>query len=234
MADTFKSHGHDIPVEIFPGAGAGPRPAVVVVYGTRGMNAPFGDSIRGFAKKLAASGCTALIPDYFKGTNTPASAGGAGDAVVMAAVQPSRDKWVATIGECLAYAAARPDVRADRLGLLGFSLGGHVTLRAAKQRGANAARAAVSFFAPVAMLGGIGGDDDKLPPLQIHHGESDALPGVPPEESKELEKLLVAAGKVKGRDYEIHFYPGQGHGFTGTAALESEKRAVDFFGTKLA
>lgn len=35
------------------------------------MNAPFGDSIRGFANKLAASGCTALIPDYFKGTGTP-------------------------------------------------------------------------------------------------------------------------------------------------------------------
>lgn len=234
MADTFKSQGHDIPVEIFPGTGTGPRPAVVVVYGTRGMNAPFGDSIRGFAKKLAASGCTALIPDYFKGTGTPASTGGAGDLVVMAAVPPSRDTWVATIGDCLASAAARPDVRADRLGLLGFSLGGHVTLRAAKRPGGNAVKAAVSFFAPVSMLGGIGGDIDKLPPLQIHHGESDALPGVPPEESKGLETLLVAAGKVKGRDYELHFYPGQGHGFTGTAALESEKRTVDFFGTKLA
>lgn len=235
MADTFKSHGHDIPVEIFPGAGTGPRPAVVVVYGTRGMNAPFGDSIRGFAKKLAASGCTALIPDYFKGTGTPASAGGAGDAVVMAAVQPSRDKWVATIGDCLAYAAARSDVRADRLGLLGFSLGGHVTLRAAKRPSANAVKAAVSFFAPIDMLGGIGGDIDKLPPLQIHHGDDDGPPRgvVPPEESKALETLLVTARKVKGRDYEIHFYPGQGHGFTGTAALDSEKRTVDFFGAKL-
>ena len=236
MAD-FKSHGHDIPVEIFPGAGAGPRPAVVVVYGTRGMNAPFGDSIRGFAKKLAASGCTALIPDYFKGTGTPASTGDEGDLVVMSAVQPSRDQWVATIGDCLAYAAGRSDVRADRLGLLGFSLGGHVALRAAKRPAANAVKAAVSFFAPIEMLGGIGGDIDKLPPLQIHHGDDDGRPTrgpVPPEESRALEKLLLRAGKVTGRDYEMHFYPGQGHGFTGRAAADSEKRTVDFFGTKLA
>jgi carboxymethylenebutenolidase len=235
MPDTFKSHGLDIPVEVFPGAGPGPRPAVVVVYGTRGMNAPFGDLIRGFAKKLAASGCTAFIPDYLKGTGTPASTGGEGDIVVMAAVQPSRDQWVATIGDALAYAAARSDVRADRLGLLGFSLGGHVTLRAAKRASGNAVKAAVSFFAPIAMapFGGIGGDIDKLPPLQIHHGEDDGPP-VPPAESQALEGLLLAAGKLKGRDYELFFYEGQGHGFTGQAAVASEKRTVDFFATKLA
>jgi dienelactone hydrolase len=235
MPDTFKSHGRDIPVEVFPGAGTGPRPAVVVVYGTRGMNAPFGDLIRGFAKKLAASGCTAFIPDYFKGTGTPASTGGEGDIVVMTAVQPSRDQWVATIGDGLAYAAARSDVRADRLGLLGFSLGGHVTLRAAKGASGNAVKAAVSFFAPIEMppFGGIGGDIDKLPPLQIHHGKDDGPP-VAPAESRALENLLVAAGKLKDRDYEIFYYDGQGHGFTGQAAVTSEKRTVDFFATKLA
>jgi len=236
MPDTFKSHGHDIAVEVFPGAGTGPRPAVVVVYGTRGLNPPFGDSIRGFAKKLAASGCTALIPDYFKGTGTPASTNLEGDVVVMSAVQPSRDQWVATIGDCLAYAGARSDVRPDRLGVLGFSLGGHVTVRTAKGPNRPAVKAAVSFFAPVVMapFGGIGGDVDKLPPLQIHHGEDDGPPTVSPAESRKLEQLLVAAGKVKNRDYEIFFYEGQGHGFTGQAAITSEKRTVNFFTTKFA
>ena len=234
MSDSFKSHGSDIPVEVFSGAGTGSRPAVVV-YGTRGMNAPFGDSIRGFAKKLAASGCTALIPDYFKGTGTPASTNVDGDVVVMSAVQPSRDQWVATIGDSLAYAAARSGVRPDRLGVLGFSLGGHIALRAAKRPSGNAVKAAVSFFAPISMapFGGIGDDIDKLPPLQIHHGEKDGPP-VSPAESRTLEGLLVAAGKVKNRDYEIFFYEGQGHGFTGQAAQKSEERTVDFFGKKLA
>jgi dienelactone hydrolase len=233
--DTFKSHGHDVPLELFAGSGAGRRPAVVVAYGTRGMNFPFGDLIRGFATKLAASGCTTLIPSYFDATGTPSSTNVDGDAVVMGAVQLHRDQWVATLSDCLAYAAARSDVRADRLGLLGFSLGGHLTLRAAKRQDSNAVRAAVSFFAPInqAPFGGIGGDVDKLPPLQIHHGEKDGPP-VSPAESRALERLLVVAGKVKGRDYEIFFYEGQGHGFTGQAALTSEKRTVDFFRTKLA
>jgi dienelactone hydrolase len=235
MPDTFKSHGHDIPVELFAGSGTGRRPAVVVVYGTRGMNAPFGELIRGFARKLAASGCTALIPNYFEATNTPASTNIDEDGSVMGVVQPHRDQWVATLGDCLTFAAGRSDIKADRLGLLGFSLGGHLTLRAAKRQGGAAVRAAVSFFAPINQVpfGGIGGDVDKLPPLQIHHGEKDGPP-VPPAESRALEGLLIAAGKVKDRDYEIFFYEGQGHGFTGRAATTSEKRTVDFFAKNLA
>ena len=52
----------------------------------------------------------------------------------------------------------RPQVRPRGWILLGFSLGGHVTLRAAKRQSANAVRAAVSFFAPINQLrfGGIG------------------------------------------------------------------------------
>ena len=81
----------------------------------------------------------------FKGTGTPAATTTDGDVVVMSAVQPCRDQWVATIGDCLAYAAASSTARLDRLGLLGFSLGGHLTLRAAKRQSANAVRAAVSW-----------------------------------------------------------------------------------------
>jgi dienelactone hydrolase len=154
-------------------------------------------------------------------------------------VQPSRDLWVATIGDCLAYAAAGSGVRSDRLGVLGFSLGGHVALRVAKRPSGQPVKAVVSFFAPITMppFGGIGGDIDKLPSLQIHHGEKDGPQHnqpVSPAESRALETLLIAAGKVRDRDYEIFFYEGQGHGFTGQAASTSEQRTVDFFVKRLA
>jgi hypothetical protein len=109
-------------------SGSNPR-AAFTQYSFDGL-----ELIRGFAAKLAASGCTALMPNYFEATNTPASTNIDGDAAVMGAVQPNRDQWVATLGDCLAFAAGRSDVRADRLGLLGFSLG-HLTLRAAKRKG---------------------------------------------------------------------------------------------------
>ena len=233
--DSFRSHGRDIPLELFAGSGHGSHPAVVLVYGTRGMNAPFGAMIRTFATKLSSTGCTALIPNYFAATDTRASADIAGDIAVMDAVPSNRDVWIDTLGDCLAYAAARADANSDRLGLLGFSLGGHLTLRTAKRQGLPRVRAVVSFFAPInqAPFEGIGGDLDKMPPLQIHHGEDDGPP-VSPEESCALEAALVAAGKVKDRDYEIFFYAGQGHGFNGQAARTSETRTVDFLSKKLA
>ena len=108
-------------------------------------------------------------------------------------------------------------------------------LRAAKRQSGKAVQAVVSFLAPKKQwpFNGLGGDIDKLPPLQIHHGTADGPP-VFPAESRALEALLLAAGKVKDRDYEIHFYEGQGHGFTGEAARQSETRTVDFFEKTLA
>jgi hypothetical protein len=40
--------------------------------------------------------------------------------------------------------------------------------------------------------------------------------------------LLDAAGKVVDTDYELHFYPGQGHGFTGDAVDLSTQGATSF------
>ena len=112
-------------------------------------------------------------------------------------MQPSRDQWVATIGDALTYAAAHSDVEADRLGLLGFSLGGYVTLRAAKRPSGNAVKAAVSFFAPIHMppFGGIGGDIDKLPPLRIHLLRRRRTARAVPAEAGPRRMLVAAATK---------------------------------------
>jgi hypothetical protein len=118
----------------------------------------------------------------------------------------------------------------DKMGLLGFSLGGHLALRRAKMGGGVRVKAAVEFFAPITMppFHGLGGDIDKLPPTQIHHGNADEL--VPPEESDKLKQSLLKAGKLEGRDFEVHIYPGEGHGFKGAAAVTSSRqRTGDFF-----
>jgi hypothetical protein len=74
----------------------------------------------------------------------------------------------------------------------------------------------------------LGSDIGNLPPTQIHHGPADQV--VFPAESLHLEKLLVNAGKKKGIDYEIHLdYPGEGHGFKSTPAIDtSTRRSIDF------
>ena len=77
-------------------------------------------------------------------------------------------------------------------------MGGHLGLRLAKSPGRVKIQAIVEFFAPINKMGpinigGLGNDINRLPPVQIHHGEDDEI--VPPEESKNLEQILTDAGK---------------------------------------
>jgi dienelactone hydrolase len=228
VPETFDSGGRPISTEVYLPAGAGPHPAVVIAYGTEGMNEPFGSAIQSFARDLAASGYVALIPHYFNRTDTPA---GHAAYELFAA---SRDLWVETLGDAVSYAAARSDVDRKRIGLLGFSMGGHLALRRAKLSASVNAKAVVDFFAPISMgvFSGIGDGIANLPPVQIHHGNDDGA--VPPAESHELIALLEAAGKRENIDYEKYFYPGEGHGFQGASAVSSSiQRTADFFSRHL-
>jgi carboxymethylenebutenolidase len=217
--ETFDSGGKPVPVEVFTPTTPGKHPAIVIVYGSEGMNKPVSGAIRTFAGELATQGYVALIPDYFARTGTRA-----GNKTALEAFPQHRDTWVQTIGDALTYAAGRADVEKDRIGLLGFSLGGHLALRAAKRDTGVKVDAVVEFFAPISQLGGLGGHLDRLPPTQIHHGLDDTL--VLPEQSRELAALL----KKEGTSREIYFYPGEGHGFRGAAAVgQSTRRTVAFF-----
>jgi carboxymethylenebutenolidase len=233
---TFDSGGKHISVELFLPAMAGLHPAIVVAYGTEGLGVILdhdaGAAIRDFARHLATEGFVALIPHFFERTSTPEGF----QTVIPAYDAPHRDEWLDTLGDCLKFAVSRTtEVDKNRLGLLGFSLGGHLALRRAKIGTSRAIRAVVEFFAPISSppFSGLGDHLGDLPPVQIHHGASDQI--VPNTQSDELERLLVAAGKVKGVDYERHNYPGEGHGFRGAAAIKASKRSTaDFFKKHLA
>ena len=61
-----------------------------------------------------------------------------------------------------------------------------------------------------------------MPPVLILHGEDDKL--VPVSRAYDLETLL----KKKAAPYEIKIYPHQGHGFSGDAQEDANKRTVSF------
>jgi dienelactone hydrolase len=226
---TFESGGNKISVELFLPPTPGLHPAVVVAYGTEGMGTllgrDVGAAIRDFAGYLATKGFVTLIPHFFERTNTHEGF----QTVIPAYDAAHRDEWVGTLGDCLEFAAGQTTkVDKNRLGLLGFSLGGHLSLRQAKA-GTAAVRAVVDFYAPISQLpfNGLGDRLEALPPVQIHHGTADQI--VPKTESDELERLLVSAGKRKGADYERHEYIGEGHGFRETTSIKlSKERTSDF------
>jgi dienelactone hydrolase len=232
---TFDSGGKHISVEQFLPAVGGLHPAVVVAYGTEGLGVILGHdagaAIRDFARHLATKGFVVLLPHFFERTDTPE-----GFQTVLPVYTRHRDEWLDTLDDCLNLVASRTtEVDKTRIGLLGFSLGGHLALRRSKIGTGIAIGAVVDFFAPISSppFNGLGDHLGDLPPVQIHHGASDQV--VPSTQSDELERLLVATGKVKGVDYERHSYPGEGHGFRGAAAIKlSKQRTADFFKKQLA
>ena len=228
--ETFVSQGTTLPIEVFEPAGPGPHPAVVIAYGTDGMTngnpdlvTHSGDAIRHFADELAKAGIVALIPDYFEITRTRP-----GLNALNAANTPSNvQAWVQVVEDAMVYADNRVGTDKKRIGLLGFSLGGHVVLRAGKEATTVKARAVVEFSGPTTIYG-LGAGLGDLPFLQVHHGEKDMI--VPRAQTDALDTALAAAGKKKGVDYFILWYAHEGHvPFKDPkVAGQAEKSAIDF------
>jgi dienelactone hydrolase len=227
--ETFKSNGKDVPFQLFQPPGGGKHPAVVMAHGTDGIDPPWGKAFEAFAKDLQRNGYLVLIPQYFKATNSVA---GLQDALPGFLVHDQT--WVQALSDAVSFAASRDDVEADKIGLLGFSMGGHLVLRAAKTRTGVQVGAVVVFFTPITSpppFNGIGADIDRLPPLQIHHGDADQTVRI--EQSLVLERLLAKAGKREGTDYTKHTYRGEDHGFHGfqgqPAVNDSMQHTREFF-----
>lgn len=230
--NNFISGGKAIPCELFVPTSAGKHPAVVVAYGTEAMGRflgyDAGAAIRDFATFLTGEGLLAAVPHYFARTDTAP-----GFETVMPALLKHRDIWIETLEDCVRDVVARNDVDPSKVGLLGFSLGGHLVLRQAIAARGYAIDAVVEFFAPISLVGGLGSNVSNLPPVQIHHGTADEVVKI--SESDGLERSLKAAGKKSGTDYERLDYAGEGHGFRAPAAIvRSRKATVDFFKLHLA
>src|SRR6266704_5751897 len=194
----IESHGTAIQTEIFtptaPNGGA-----VVVAYGSDGLTEPWAAMIREYATELAGMGFTALIPDYLGKTgSTPG-------VHIFSEIPANLNRWQEAVSDAVAYAKTLPGISASRVGLLGFSLGGHICLRL---RGETTAL--VVYFAPeLPKLGGIGFVKTSAPNVQIHHGLADLL--VPYFNAENINATL----KLEGTAPEVFSYEGAGHGFVG-------------------
>ncbi len=100
--------------------------------------------------------------------------------------------------------------------LVGFSLGGHLSLRL---RGS--LPVVVAFFAP--LLTGLNASSSSTTRVQIHHGESDRLVDI--AQADRIAALLASEGTWA----EVYRYAGAGHGFSGVHPGDPEalKRSRD-------
>lgn len=212
------SHGTAIRTEVFHRPGL-PDAAIVLAHGSDGMTEPWATLIREYAAELAGKGFAAFVPSYFAKTGTAPGPG------VFAQIPANLDAWIETVGDVVAHVKTLPEIPAQRVGLLGFSLGGHICLRL---RGATPA--VVAFFAPeLRQFGGLAARQPATAQIEIHHGLADLL--VPFSEAQ----AIVAALKGEGAVPEVFSYEGAGHGFAGadpnnaTARRSSKYRTLAFF-----
>ncbi|MEU8800997.1 dienelactone hydrolase family protein [Spirillospora sp. NPDC048819] len=184
---------------------AGRRPVVLLTTAISGVN----DYVLRQADRLAEAGYACAVLDYY------ARDGGRAPDLstpekIMAAVGALSDETVlGDMAAAVAWLKEQPGI--DRIGTLGFCIGGTYALLAASR--IPDLRCAVTFYGMLryAKLS----DTKPLSPLDAaekvgcpflgHFGEADHL--VPVADAREL------ADRLRGKPAEIYTYPGAGHAF---------------------
>jgi carboxymethylenebutenolidase len=175
-----------------PAADGARRPAVIVIHEIFGLN----DDIRRITGRVAELGYVALAPDLF-------DVGGVRALCVLRAVLAVRRRdgpAFADLEAARTWLARRPDVDADRTGVVGFCLGGGFALLYAVRAPLGAAavfygdvpKAADGLRGVCPVVAGFGGRDRFFAP-----------------QGRRLEQHL----KALGVPHDVRIYPAAGHSY---------------------
>jgi carboxymethylenebutenolidase len=206
-----------------PESGSGP--GVIVIQEWWGLD----DHIAGIVDRLAGEGFVALAPDLFGGRVAHDS----DEAGKMMSELPV-EKAARDLGGAVDYLLSLDAVTSDKLGAVGFCMGGGFVLQLAALQGDRIA-AAVPFY-------GVGqGIPEEYTgvraAVQGHYGTDDQF--YPVDQARAQEKQIA---QESGAEVEFHYYPA-GHAFhndkdrLGTYDAESAalawERTVGFLRAKL-
>jgi carboxymethylenebutenolidase len=206
----------------------GRLPAVLVIQEAFGLNA----HVKDVARRLAAEGYVTLAPDLYWRGGKGRTVGYDQIAEAIALMGTLNDaEVVADLRSAIAYLERQPFVRADRIGITGFCMGGRISYLAACEL-PDKIRAAAPFYG-----GGI--PVEKTPqleaPVLAFFGEKDAF--IPLDSVEALRAKLARERKQA----EVIVYPGADHGFfcderasyQREAANDAWKRLLEFFSAHL-
>lgn len=199
--------------------GGGKHAAIIVIHEWWGLN----DWVKEQTQKYAAQGYVALAVDLYRGkvANSP------DDAHILMRGLPD-DRGLRDLEAAYAYLASRPDVNADKIGSIGWCMGGGWSIKLAVDQPKLAA-CIVNYGSLPTDPGNIG----KIKaPVEGNFGVEDR--GIPAESVRAFEAAMKAAGKTT----DIKIYDGAGHayqnphnkdGYRAEATADSEKRISAFF-----
>ena len=189
----FHCNDHTTPGFLATPEGSGRFPGLVVIQEWWGLV----PHIKEVAERFASEGFIALAPDLYHG-----QAASEPDEARKLAMELDRGRAVAEIVAALTYLQSLEQVTPQKIGLVGFCMGGSLTVAAAAA--CQDVGAAVVFY-------GIPPDLDIVrtirAPLLGLYGADDH--GIPVERVGALEAEL----RKQGVEHEIHIYPDAGHAF---------------------
>jgi len=220
---SYKSGDEAVTGMLYTPAGKGPFPALIAIHEWWGLN----DWVKEQASKFADQGYVALAVDLYRGkvADTPDLA-----HELMRGVPEDRAKR--DLRAAFDYLAAQPNVKKDRIGSIGWCMGGGYSL--------DVALLEPTLAADVIHYGHLVTDPAELkkinaPILGIFGGQDR---GITPDDVKKFQQALTQLGKK----VEIKIYPDAGHafenpnnkqGYRADDAADAWKRTLDFLASTL-
>ena len=197
---------------------SGKGPGVIVIQEWWGLV----DHIKEVCDRFAAEGFVALAPDMYHGkvTKSPDEAG----KLMMAL---NIDQAERDLRGAIQYLLDHPATTGEKVGTVGFCMGGQLSLYAASKN--DKVGACVVYYG---IHPNVKPDLENLKaPVLGFFAERDAY--VTPAVARELERKL----KEHGKAVEIHIYPDTDHAFfndtrevyNGDAAQDTWRRTLEFF-----
>jgi carboxymethylenebutenolidase len=178
--------------------GAGRKPAVIVIQEWWGLN----DFVKRKADEFAKKGYVAFAPDLYRGKVATDP-----DTAHQLMRGMPEDRAIRDLKASFDYLRSRDDVDANRIGSVGWCMGGGYSLALALEQ--------PKLAATVMYYGRLVTDDAKIKSLAVpllgSFGGKDQ--GIPRETVSEFERKAKAAGKSV--DFKI--YPDAGHGFASSS-----------------
>ncbi len=227
MGDTVEFQSNGSTASGYLAAASGGGPGVIVIQEWWGLVPHITD----VCDRFAAAGFTALAPDLFRGETTtePDEAG----KLMMAL---NVDRAVRDMSGAIEFLRGHEAVSSDRLGVVGFCMGGGLALVLACAR-PDAIGACAPFYGLIPWEGAQPDWSRLECPVRGHFAANDEFFG--PDAVAELSTTLADLGK----DVELVVHPGVDHAFFNDTRPEvydaAESTAawdatVGFFGSALA
>ena len=216
---TYKSGDETVTSYLALPDGGGKHPAIIVIHEWWGLN----DWVKQQTQKFAGQGYVALAVDLYRGkTGTTPD-----EAHILMRGLPD-DRGLRDLEAAFAYLSARPDVNTQKIGSIGWCMGGGWSIKLAEDQpklaafvvnyGSLPTDPAIVAKIKAPMLGNFGAEDKGIPPESVHAFE--------------------AAMKSAGKNEDIKIYDGAGHafqnpdnkqGYRPEATADADKRIDVFF-----